>query len=225
MRKIAIAVYCVVLAVTLYAGDVASFVNLGFSADGGAFAFGQYGVTDGEFRAYADVFCVDVAKNDFFPGGKFSDPPPSTADKDGKTAFGTLQDSSAGFIKKVGIDAANQGRALYVQAEDEPKLRKIEFRDFETGRAYSVVTHTLSEGSGKSVKSSFYLIVEVTGTDGKSARYTVGLPGLKRKGVSDYLVRRIITDGSGKSLVFVVEKEQADRNGASIRFMVEALRL
>ncbi len=225
MRKIAIVVYCVVLAVTLYAGDVASFVNLGFSADGGAFAFGQYGVRDGEFRAYADVFCVDVAKNDFIPGGKFSVPPPSTADKDGKAAFGALQDSSAGFIRKVGIDAANQGRALYVQAEDEPKLRKIEFRDFETARAFTVVTHTLTEGSGTSVKSSFYLIVEVTGADGKSARYTVGLPGLKRKGVSDYLVRRIITDGSGKSLVFVVEKEQADRNGASIRFMVETLRL
>lgn len=225
MRKIAIAVYCVILAAALYAGDVANFVNLGFSADGGAFAFGQYGVTDAEYRAYADIFCVDVAKNDFLPGGRLSAPQPAKSGKDGKSVFEALQGDSAGFLKKAGIDAANQGRALYVQAEDEPDLKKIEFRDFETGRSFAVTTHALTEGSGKSVNASFYLIVEVTGTDGKSARHTVGLPGLKRKGVSGYLVRRIVTDNSGKSLVFVVEKEQADRNGSSIRFMVETLRL
>lgn len=225
MRKIAIAVYCFLVAAVLCAGDVANFVNLGFSADGGAFAFGQYGITDAEFRAYADIFCVDVAKNDFLPGGRFSAPQPAKSGKDGKTVFDALQGESAGLLKKAGIDAANQGRALYVQAEDEPDLKKIEFRDFETGRTFSVTTHALTEGSGKSVKSSFYLIVEVTEAGGKSVRHTVGLPGLKRKSVSGYLVRRIVTDGSGKSLVFVVEKEQTDRNGSSIRFMVETLRL
>lgn len=225
MRKIAIAVYCVILAAALHAGDVANFVNLGFSADGKAVAFGQYGVTDAEFRAYADIFCVDVTKNDFIKGGTFAAVPSSAGGKDAKSVFSALQGEAAGRLKASGIDAANKGRALYVQVEDEPRLKKIEFRDFETGRTFSVVTNTLVEGSGMSVKSSFYLVVEITDSEGKSSRHTVGLPGYKRKGVSNYLVRRIITDDSGKSLVFVVEKEQADRNGSSIRFMVETLRL
>jgi predicted secreted protein len=56
-------------------------------------------------------------------------------------------------------------------------------------------------------------------------RKTVGLPGFERPGVSDYLIRRIITDGTGKSIVFVIEKKTFDKNGNSIRYMVETLRL
>ena len=44
MRKFyTIIVMAVFTAAAVYAGDIANFVNLGFSSDGSKFAFGQYG--------------------------------------------------------------------------------------------------------------------------------------------------------------------------------------
>jgi predicted secreted protein len=248
MRKIAI-LFLLALCVSAYAGDVASFVSLGFSPDGTRYAFGQYGVKDSEFTAYADIYCVDVAKNDFVPGGVFSAKPaagtPSPAEKNapadeaiagtspatdgrmlslGRNAFTALGESSAVFLGKIGVDNALQGRALYVLADNEPSLRTISFRDFETGSAYDVTLNVLSEGKGAKIRSSFYLVVSVSGSDGKSVRKTIGLPGFKRDGVSGYRVRRIISDDSGKSLVFIVEKDVYDAKGTSIRYMVETAR-
>jgi predicted secreted protein len=226
MRKLALLIVLAVQVAALSAGDVANFVGLGFSPDGTRYAFGQYGRTDADFRAYADILAVDVAKNDFLPGGKYqSSPDAATAGKDGKAAFQALQDTTASYLVKQGIDVASQGRALYVQAVNEPELKELSFRDFETGSEYAISVRTLSEGSGKDVRSSFYIVATVTDSTGKKFTKTIGLPGYKRPGVKDYLIRRIVTDNSGKSLVFVVEKKQFDRNGDSVRFMVETCRL
>lgn len=226
MRKITVLFIFAISVAAAYAGDVANFVNLGFSSDGTRFVFGQYGKTDVNYRAYADISCVDVAKDDFVRGGRFStSPDASTSGKDGSGVFAALQTSASDFLKKQGIDSAQQGRALYVQAENEPNLKEISFKDFETGVSYHITLKSLSEGSGSGVRSSFYLIAEMVLADGKQISKTVGLPGLKRPGVSNYLVRRILTDNSGKSLIFIVEKTQYDKNGNSVRFMVETLRL
>ncbi len=226
MRKIAICITMAFVTLAAYAGDVATFVNLGFSADGGSFAFGQYGVTDGDYRAYADLFCVDVAKNDFVKGGKFSvAPSQSTVGKDGRGTFASLQNKAASFIGTLRIDSSSQGRAIYAQAEDAPSVKELSFRDFENGREFAVTLKSLSDGSGSSVRSSFYLLVVITDANGVERRYTVGLPGFARSGVKDYQIRRILTDQSGKSIVFVIEKELAEKRGNSLRFMVETLRL
>jgi len=226
MRKAVCFVICIAAAAYVCAGDIASFVNLGFSADGSRFVFGQHGTTDGDYQAYADIYCVDVPTNRFIPGGLFSTKPsPATAGKEAQSVFSALQNSMGNYLKQLGVSDASQGRPLYVQARDEKRPDKFEFRDFETGRNYTVSMHTYSEGSGNSVRSSFYLVVEIAYPDGKKDRHTVGLPGYKRKGVKDYSLRRVITDDAGTCAVFVVEKIVNDRNGESVRFMVETLKL
>ena len=52
----------------VFAGDAAVFDDIGFSEDGLTYLFGQYGKTDGTFQAWAEVYTVDVAKNDYVPG-------------------------------------------------------------------------------------------------------------------------------------------------------------
>ena len=226
MRKFGVMLFCAISMMAAYAGDVANFVNLGFSPDGAKYVFGQYGLTDGAFRSYADIFCVDVAKNAFLKDGTFSTvPSASTEGKDSNGIFTALQNSISPYLKKNNIDSALQGRPLYIQAEDEPKLKTLSFRDFETSTAYAIKMNTLVEGTGEKVKSSFYLTVEITAADGKVTRKNVGLPGFMRPGVKDYLVRRILTDDTGKSLVFIIEKTVVAPKGSSSRFMVETLRL
>ncbi len=50
------------------AGDVAAMEILGFSQDGGIFAFEEYGVQDGSGFAYANRFYIDTARDRFLPG-------------------------------------------------------------------------------------------------------------------------------------------------------------
>ena len=50
------------------AGDAATVEVLGFSADGGIFAFEEHGVQDGSGFPYANRFYIDTAGDDFLPG-------------------------------------------------------------------------------------------------------------------------------------------------------------
>ena len=68
-RVILIGVLILSVLVPLAAGDVANFVNLGFSEDSSVCMFGQYGVIDGEERPYAEIYTVNVHKNAFVPNG------------------------------------------------------------------------------------------------------------------------------------------------------------
>jgi len=51
------------------AGDVAQFVNLGFSKDARYFMFGQFGITQKDSTPWADTFIVDVPANAFAAKG------------------------------------------------------------------------------------------------------------------------------------------------------------
>ena len=50
------------------AGDAAELNMLGFSADGGIFAFEEYGIQDGSGFPYANRYYIDTAKDAFVPG-------------------------------------------------------------------------------------------------------------------------------------------------------------
>lgn len=209
-----------------FAGDVACFVNLGFSADGQRFSFGQYGTQDGNYQSYAELFCVNVKENKFVNNGThIIGPNSSTRSKDSRVLFASIQSKATNLLKSEKIDNTHQGRYIYIQAEENKIQKNISFRDFESQNTYTVELKSLTEKSGKDVQSSFYLLVKKVDLNKSEKTYTVGLPGYKRKGVKDYSIRSIISDNSGSSLVFIIEKHIVDVNGESIRYMVETLRL
>ncbi len=50
------------------AGDVANLEVMGFSADGGIFAFEEYGVQDGSGFPYSNRYYIDTSTDKFLPG-------------------------------------------------------------------------------------------------------------------------------------------------------------
>ena len=70
--------------------DVAEYADLGFSPDGKYFVFAQYGVTDKDFEPYAEIYTVDVAKNDFLKNGIYKVNPGTI--KSVKSGFAVFED-------------------------------------------------------------------------------------------------------------------------------------
>ena len=219
MRKLCTIILMTALMSAVYAGDIANFVNLGFSADGTRFAFGQYGLQDKTYRAYAELYAVDVGANAFLPGGIFkTSPSKQTEGKESKSTFLALQNRAQVSLSKWGISETRQGRVLYAQTESTEGNQTLFFRDFQTSDEYTVILNTTQKSK---TDSSFYLTVEKTKPNGTKVKKEVGRPDYVRSGVKNYAVKKILMDDTSRAIVFVIEKKEYSAAGDSFRYMVE----
>ncbi len=216
-----------------FAGDVAVFEDLGFSTDGKTYIFAQYGKTDKKFQAWAEIYTVNVEKNDYVKNEVYKTEPSSQTVKiSGKKAFEELLSKTEWKRAKYNAKPGSAEELLYVrEIENKNPTSEIIFKDFESSTEeqqiyYHVKLVPTFEGSGKNVKSKFYINLSKQDQDGNTLQsWKVGTPDFKRKGISSYQINKIFTDKSGKSLVFIVEKTLEDDTGTSIRYMIEAIRL
>ena len=203
------------------AGDVARFINLGFSPDSRYFMFGQYGILEKDSSPWAETYIVDVKANAFVPQGvrkvslgKEVDP--------GSDAAGTLLDAVAeSRAQKVRykIHHMNTGRLLYILVDGAPAPDSLDFRDFQTGRSYSIVL-AQNPSSGEA-GASYGVTITVTEKDGATHTYKAGDPSYRRPGVKAYHIKEIVLAPDNASLVLFVQKEEQDTRGSNIRYMVE----
>ncbi|WP_159586579.1 DUF2259 domain-containing protein [Chelativorans xinjiangense] len=86
------------------AGDTAAVEILGFSADGGIFAFEEYGIQDGSGFPYANRFYIDTASDSFLPG----------------TPVRVRIDDEEAALETARQEAKDQGQAVISDAELTP---------------------------------------------------------------------------------------------------------
>ncbi len=225
VRRLSLIAVFALCAPILFAGDVATFANLGFSGDGRIFMFGQYGVNRETSAPYAEIYTVDVPANDFVSNGVFrlqADRRVS-AGQDGSAALYAVLRRASSIISTHSIDHLRQGRVVYALINDDEPEPRISFRDFETGYRYTAELSQQREGEGTDVKARFHIDLERVDPDGASRTYTIGLPDFYREGVSRYSIRQAILSPDEQAIVFVVEMERPTRTGTSIRYMVETV--
>jgi predicted secreted protein len=215
---------------SLWAGDTASFVDLGFSPDGKIYMFGQYGVQSTTLRPWADIFVVDVPQNNFVTGGRvsYTHDQPVVAGQDGSGALFRVISRNTALADRYGVNFLFQGQPLYISVENVnavPSGETIEFRDFEQGASYKASLVPFVEGTGGDLKSSFYINLERTGRDGSRKTYVAGSPQVKRPLISSYRIRKVMTAPRQGALIFVIEMRKAGEDGFDLRYMVEALGL
>lgn len=216
-----------------FAGDSAVLVDNGFSADGNYYIFGQYGKIDKKFQGWAEIYTVDVLKNDYVDNEVYRVKPSAvTFDKTGKEVYESLAGKNYLSIKKYNCAQNSPEQILYIREEEKKAgTDEIEFKDFISSVSddqayYKVVLVPTVSGEGINVKSSFYIDIEKLDSKGAVlASQKIGNPGITRKGVKNYKIERIVCDKSGKKLVFIVEKTMEDKTGINIRYMIETARL
>lgn len=216
-----------------FAGDSAVLVDNGFSADGNYYIFGQYGKIDKKFQGWAEIYTVDVLKNDYVDNEVYRVKPSAvTFDKTGKEVYESLAGKNYLSIKKYNCAQNSPEQILYIREEEKKAgTDEIEFKDFISSVSddqayYKVVLVPTVSGEGINVKSSFYIDIEKLDSKGAVlACQKIGNPGITRKGVKNYKIERIVCDKTGKKLVFIVEKTMEDKTGINIRYMIETARL
>ena len=232
-------IYCILMAILLsgvsglWAGDTASFVDLGFSPDGRTYMFAQYGIESRTLKQWADLFVVDVPRNNFVNGGRLSytHDIPVVSGQDGSGALYRIIARNGSLAERYNINYCFQGQPLYIalngaNSAETLGLAPVEFRDFESGASYKATLVPYVEGTGASLKSSFYISLERTASDGSKKTYTVGTPQLKRPLIASYRIRKVVTAPHDGSMIFIIEmKRQESAGDFDIRYMVEALRL
>jgi len=210
----------------LWAGDTATFVDLGFSPDGRTYMFAQYGIQSGTLKPWADLFVVDVNQNNFVSGGRISYVHDNAvvSGQDGSGALYRIIARNAALAERYQVNYCFQGQPLYI-ALDNTAPSEAEFRDFESGASYRASLVSYVEGSGASLKSSFHINLERTARDGSKRTYTVGTPQLKRPLIASYRIRKVMIAPRDGSMIMVIEMKRQEGADFDIRYMVEAVRL
>ena len=218
--------FFVVVALAASAGDVAQFVNLGFSHDSRYFMFGQYGISEKNSAAWANSYIVDVPANAYAPRGtkQFTSSKPV---EPGASALGALLNvlaDSGAQKKQYRIDHLLNGRLLYILVDGAQAADALEFRDFPSGRSYTV-TLTQNAAANGSAGASFGVSITIVEKDGTARTLAAGDPHFKRAGVKAYHIKQIVLAPDGSSLVFLVQKEEQDTQGNNVRYMIETVRV
>jgi predicted secreted protein len=227
-KRIVLVSLLMISVTVLWAGDSASFVDLGFSPDGNIYVFAQYGVKSDRLNPWADLFVVDVAQNDYVPEGRISytHDRPIEAGQDGSGALYRLIAKNAGIVERYEVAYPDQGQPLYIALNGDPSYdgENISFRDFVSGTSYRASLVENINGNGNNVRSSFFINLESTDIEGEVKNFTIGTPDLERSSVFSYRIKKVLVAPSGNSLIFVIEMKRHAENGPDVRYMIEALR-
>ena len=219
-RRFALVLLLILTGAAAFGGDIATFVNLGFSDDSNVFLFGQYGIDSASAEAFAEIYAVDVPRNQFVTNGVFdltrSEPLP--LGQDGRGALYALLGEAQAIVTAHGVDHLQTGRPVYILVDGLVPKAHLAFRDFNTNTRYDVTLSQEARGSGEEVSASFYIDLTLTYSDDSSRTVRIGRPGYFREGVRSYQITQILVSPDEGSAIFVVEKIRHD---GSIRYMVE----
>jgi predicted secreted protein len=230
LRKIILIISLILfICASVWAGDVASFIDMGFSPDGKIYMFGQYGVFSPALKPWAELYVVDVPANNFVPNGRvsFTQDGPIKAGQDGSGVFYNLVANNSALTGRYNVNFQNQGLPLYISRNEKPPSNGeiIDFRDFLAGKAYKAELIPYREGSGQNVRSWFYINLESKAQNGQIKSYTIGNPQIKRQKIETYNINRVLIDSHGESIIFIIEMKRVSESGYDIRYMVEVQRL
>lgn len=224
----------------IFAGDVAEFINLGFSDNGKYMSFAHYGYSVDKSETYANIYSIDVANNDYLTDGLYDMKKTSflEAGDSGNGAFLLLVEKAAASRNKYKINYMNKGRLLYINSSFNEKAKvadgnkisngdgsiPISFKDYQGGKVYTMSINQNVKGSGPSVTSTFGIDLKVQDDETKEVKNSkVGHPNFERRGVSNYFIERVILAPNEKYLIITIAKEEysGSETGPNIRYMVE----
>ena len=203
---------------TLSAGDAAQFVTVGWSSDSQYYAFAQFGILDGSGFPYAELFIVDVQRNEFVQEGTFTNVWEDVDDTpaNGLDVLIEVLGESDSMRKYLSIRPRMFGNFMNLCRNADNDTVKWKNSNQDT---ITIVCEQKHVGSKYEydIKSSFCLKILV---NNRFYKY-VGNPERMRNGVIRYDIDSVLRSRDGNMFVIVIKKTELGFEGPSIRYMVE----
>ena len=233
MRVVTKIIFLVMVCQAVFASDLATMENLGFSPNGRYFMFGQHVLLSQKGQARAEIGIVDVRKNVYVGGGrkKGSWDVVMWPSQNSRGALYELIEIHYGLKERYGINHLIQGKLLYTRENGDsvPAVATytgdkggdaLSFRDFQKGREYSLTLNQDRRGNGESKNAAFYIDLEVKDNTGKNSSYVIGRKGYYREGIDSYEVVRVWSNPAGDSLIIVLSRKSSKDY---VDYMIETL--
>ena len=205
----------------LLSGDIAEFVSLGWSDNYNYYAFGQYGVQDGSGFPYAEIYVLDVAKNEFVKNGSFNNRVETdTTSLTGLQMLVNLRQQVDSLFAKYDISELKSFKILFPVSNEQQKTASFSLKN---GKELRLNLAQKSRGEIHEYTSESAFHVEIN--SGEKTKCTIGNINRFRRGVINYNINRVLSDPGEKHFVVVIQKQMLGFEGPSIRYMVEAAKL
>lgn len=210
--------FLILMSLSAFAGDPATFVSLGWSPDGTYYAFAQYGEQDGSGFPYADMFIVDVAKNNFVSGGVIKQLW-KEVDSNARGIHVLLQShvDADSLFNAYEIQASRQAQSVVPRIEGERE--KVSWNDGKM----SITMQQTARGNPAMFESeaAFQLVLKQSDKDS----LIIGNIDRYRQYVMRYDIDRVLLADNQKSLVVLIRMTKIGFEGPDVRYMVETARL
>lgn len=219
-----ILLFSLIVSHVILAGDISTFVNLGFSPDGKFYMFGEHGYKIDEGKTYANINIVDVQTNSFVPSGSFSGTYTANVEPSQSSdgAFLRLYEQTITRKNQYKISTLNKGYPLYIflgeptEKDENYDPNTLNFFDPQ-GNQYTIVLNVEHRKNPNQSSSSIQLTRKTPAA--RTTNYTIGHPDFWRDGVALYRIQRVLSF-NGNALAFIISKEYTNLD---VRYMVETL--
>lgn len=204
----------------LFAGDAATFCSIGWSEDNAYYAFAQFGEQDGSGFPYAELYVVDVEKNDFVPAGVFEQLWQDEVDSgaNGINVLLELRVQADSLLAAYNISAREHMLPVF-------KAEGQECEHAAWSHSESFVLDLVQQAKGDAgtyeSEAAFHLLFKPN----DDSTLTIGNKNRYRKNVLRYDINRVFHSSDTKTLVVVIRLTKLGFEGPDIRYMVETLRL
>lgn len=221
-------IICLFPLLSIFAGDRAEFINLGFNFDSTQFMYGVYGIDEVGIDAYASVYLYDLEKQ-ALDRNQFYEKTYKNAVTPGQNGIGALfmvleDNYLAGGRNR--ISHLNNGNVLYYQFPGQKSSTRVAFRDFINNYYYTIVLTRRPLIESPDSNAALALTVFRSNEDGKQEKYQQGSLADFGDGVFSYDLKKVILSPNGKYLVMVVQTKINDPvKGILVRYQVRSIKL
>jgi len=214
------------LLTSVFAGDRADFINLGFIDQNEAFLYGQYGMDEEGTYFYADVVYHDLQSGETPAELIQSKRYPLTELNGGSTLPAMLQSVQEYLsVNPVSVDFTRTGVMLYPPGIESGNV--ISFKDDTQNKDYSLSLNLRPKTRKPGSNTALALTLVQNDSDGTYKRYDAGSLVRPLEGVYDVRLAKVYSDPERNYLVMVFQTSEFDDETESVdaRYLLKSIAL
>jgi len=213
---------------SVFAGDRADFINLGFIDQNEAFLYGQYGMDEDGTYFYADVVYHDLQTGET-PSALIQSKRYPLIELDGGSTLPAMLQSVQEYlsVNPVPVDFTRTGVMLYSRLPGTGSGDVASFKDYTQNKDYELSLTLLPKVRTPGMSTKMAITLRQYNPEGTLTRYDAGSLVRPLEGIYDVRLANVYSDPERNYLVMVFQTSEFDDETESVdaRYLVKSIAL